>query len=172
MRAWRVSAAFAAALVLALSVPVAGDSRCAATPGLEGTWLVKVVYHYGSLGLPDDHLQYVNQFGRDGRAVIYLPHNPDDKPYAEVRSACAGEWKPRGPRTYDVTLYCLWSTSWEGAPAPPVPDRIRMKVVLDKKGRMWQATPFYYDLWVEDHYEAWDTWGEMDGKRLGIAPLP
>ena len=91
-------------------------------------------------------------------------------PYAEVRSACAGEWKPRGPRTFDVTLYCVWNASWEGA--PPTPDRIRMKVTLDKKGRSWTATPFYYEAWADGKYEAWDTWGEMDGKRLGIAPLP
>jgi hypothetical protein len=47
-----------------------------------------------------------------------------------------------------------------------------MKVTLDKKGKSWAATPFYYELWADGKYEAWDTWGEMTGKRLGIAPLP
>ena len=167
----RLAAAFAALLMIATAVPALGDqSRSASWPGLEGTWFVHLTYHYGSLGLPDDHLQYLQQFDRDGRAVIYLPHNANDLPYAEVRSACAGEWKPRGPRTFDVTLYCVWNASWEGA--PPTPDRIRMKVTLDKKGGSWTATPFYYEVWADGKYEAWDTWGEMAGKRLGLAPLP
>lgn len=167
----RSSLAAAILLAVVLSAPALGDpGRSASWPGLEGTWLVQVVYHYESLGFPDDQLQYTQQFNRDGRAAIYLAHNPGDLPYDESRSACVGEWKPRAPRTFDVTLYCLWGTSWKTA--PPVPDRIRMKVVLNKKGELWTATPFYYDLWVDGQYEAWDTWGEMEGKRLGIAPLP
>jgi hypothetical protein len=165
----RWSVACAALLALALSVPAAGAEKCAATPQLEGTWLVKAIYHYGSLGFPDDRLQYFQHFDRDGRAAIYLPHNPGDLPYDESRNACVGEWRPRGPRTFDVTLYCLWSTAWETAPS--VPDRIRIKVVLDKKGKTWTATPFYYEQWVGGKYDPFDTWGEMDGQRLGIAPV-
>ena len=61
-----------------------------------------------------------------------------------------GDWKRRGRRTYDVTVYCLWSIV-PGEP-PVVPDRIRMKVRLDKGGQHWTATPFYYEVWTGTEY--------------------
>jgi hypothetical protein len=176
-RSSRWSLAGAVLLVLVLVLPVQGNDSRAFSPAIEGTWLVNLVYHYTGTPMPDAYLQYIQQVDRHGRAVIYLPHNPADYPWAESRTTCSGEWRPRGHRTFDVTLYCLWRTTLsvegEAAPTPPdVPDRIRMKFVLDKKGRAFTATPFYYERWDGAKYGAGETWGEMQGTRLGVAPLP
>ncbi len=34
------------------------------------------------------------------------------------------------------------------------------------------ATPFYYERWDGAKYGAGETWGEMQGTRLGVMPLP
>ena len=176
-RSSRWSLAGAALLALVLAVPAQGNDGREWSPAIEGTWLVNLVYHYTGTPMPDAYLQYIQQVDRHGRVVIYLPHNPADYPWAESRTTCSGEWRPRGQRTFDVTLYCLWRTTLsvegEADPTPPdVPDRIRMKFVLDKKGKTFTATPFYYEVWDGAKYGAGETWGEMQGTRLGVMPLP
>jgi len=153
-------------LALALAGPsfAGGGSSTHGVP-LEGTWMVDVVYHYPD---SDAVLRYMQHFDRHGRATLIIPG--ESPLWEETRSGCLGEWKRRGRRTYDVTVYCLWSVV-PGDP-PAVPDRIRMKVSLDKGGQHWTATPFYYEVWTGTEYTSFTNWGEMEGARMGIAPLP
>jgi hypothetical protein len=69
--------------------------------------------------------------------------------WTDTRSACPGEWRRTGHHQFDVTLYCLWSNQDYGM----VPDRIRLKLTLDKKGKSFKA-PFTYENWVVDRYVA------------------
>ena len=106
--------------------------------------------------------------GRD-----FLPQNNLTDPFDEARTACVGDWKHRSGRTFDVTLYCLWQESWVDAPA--VPDRIRMKVTLNKSNDTWTATPFFYEEFDGPEYTPISSpasWGSMGGVRLEIVPIP
>jgi hypothetical protein len=141
-----------------------------AEPSLEGTWQVSLTYYYeGTENGFSENLQYLQQFHQDGRTVIYLPQNPEVDMWSDTRTACAGEWRRSGGRTFDVTLYCTWAETWTGAPT--VPDRILMKVKMDRKGHAWTATPFYYQQVVNGEYTAGLGWGDMRGARLGIVPI-
>jgi hypothetical protein len=137
---------------------------------IAGTWAVSLTYYYeGTESGLKDNLQYLQQFDRDGRAVIYLPQVAGAS-FDESRTACAGDWKPRGHRTFDVTLYCMWNEQWTDAPT--VPDRILMKVTLRRDGRSWTATPFYYQPFAAGEYNGGPGWGAMQGVRLPVVPLP
>ena len=74
---------------------------------------------------------------------------------------------------YDVTLYCLWQSTWLDAPA--IPERIRMKVKLDKHANRWTAAPFYCE-WLDGTAYVLiidpASYGDMVGVRLGIVPIP
>lgn len=149
---------------------IAGQSEQGAMPSIEGSWRVSLTYYYdGTVTGPSDNLQFLQQFHRDGRSVIYLPQFPDQR-FDETRTACAGEWKRSGGHTFDVTLYCLWAEMW--VDEPTVPDRILIKVTMDPKGRTWTATPFYYQPFVDGDYIGAPGWGDMRGVRLGIVPVP
>ena len=145
----------------------------AAPRTLKGSWQVNVVYHHNGEDGPGQNLQYLQQFHADGRAAIFLPQNNLTDPFDEARTACVGDWKHRSGRTFDVTLYCLWQESWVDAPA--VPDRIRMKVTLNKSNDTWTATPFFYEEFDGPKYTPISSpasWGSMGGVRLEIVPIP
>lgn len=128
-------------------------------PQLAGTWWARVDFEGAQI------LTYVAQFMADGRATITLPSGPPlaGGGWPETRSACPGEWRQTGHRQFDVTLYCLWSAQDYGMR----PERIRMKLTLDKKGKTFTA-PFAYEYWVVDHYEGGK--GVEYGTRLDIVP--
>jgi hypothetical protein len=164
------------AVLLALGVawPAAGDGpHGSAPPALTGSWQVSVIFY--NEGTPTggvQKLQYLQQFDADGRAAIFLPQNPADG-YVEARTACVGEWAHRTGHTYDVTLYCIWQSTWLEAPA--IPERIRMKVKLDKHANRWTAGPFYYEWFDGSAYVPIidpNSYGDMVGVRLGIVPIP
>jgi len=146
-----------------------GDPRHGA-PTIEGTWAVALSYYYdGTTTGPSDNLQFLQQFDRDGRTVIYLPQVAGER-FDETRTACAGEWRRRGHKTYDITLYCHWTEMW--ADAPSVPDRILIKATMNPDGRGWTAKPFYYQPFIGGEYNGGPGWGDMKGVRLRIVPLP
>lgn len=166
------------ALLFALGLAwpaVAGDGpRGATPPALSGSWQVSLTYYYD--GTPEGfsgNLQYIQHVHKDGRTVIYLPQNQDADAFNETRTACVGEWRHRTGRTFDLTMYCIWQESW--ADTPSVPDRIRMKVTLAPDGMTWTATPFYYEKFDGTKYVGTgspDSYGAMNGVRLGIVPIP
>lgn len=166
---WAVATVVAATIGLS-AAGVAGDApQGPAEPSIDGTWRVSLTYYYdGTVTGPSDNLQCLQQFTRDGRAVIYLPQVEGQR-FDETRTACAGEWRRSGGHAFDVTLYCLWNEMW--VDAPTVPDRILIKVTMDPAGRTWTATPFYYQAFVDGEYSAGPGWGDMRGERLGIVPI-
>lgn len=156
-----VALALAVLLVAVGATAIADNDRGREYPQLAGTWWARVDFQGVQL------LTYVAQFWADGRASIILasglPVNPTPDSWADSRSACPGEWRRTGHHRFDVTLYCLWSNQDYGM----VPDRIRLKLTLDKKGKSFTA-PFKYEYWVVDHYEG--GYGVEYGKRLDIVP--
>jgi hypothetical protein len=167
----RKSLPFAVLALLVLSGTTRADNPSEhGAPSVEGTWAVSLTYYYeGTESGAKDNLQYLQQFDRDGRTVIYLPQVAGAR-FDESRTACAGEWKRRGHKTFDVTLYCMWSELWTDAPATP--DRILMKVTMSRDGQGWTATPFYYQAFVNGEYTGAPGWGDMRGARLKVVPLP
>lgn len=166
---WATAIAIVLAAGQAIRASGGGQPNGPAEPSLDGTWQVSLTYYYeGTESGLNDRLQYLQQFHRDGRSVIYLPQAPSDG-FDETRTVCAGEWKRSGGNTFDVTLYCTWAETWTGA--PDVPDRILMKVTMDPKGHTWTAKPFYYQNFVDGEYTAGPGWGDMRGVRLGLVPI-
>jgi hypothetical protein len=139
-------------------------------PSIDGTWFTSLTYYYeGKKDGSSENLQYLTQFTRDGRAVIYLPQVAGQR-FDETRTACAGEWRRRGGQTFDVTLYCVWREIW--GDVPETPDRILIKVTLARDGKSFTATPFYYQTWANGEYSGAPGWGAMNGVRLGLVPIP
>ena len=157
LRSKLVAVALGVLLVMVGGAAVADNDR--ESGQVAGTWWARVDFEGAQI------LTYVAQFMADGRASIILPSGPPAAGggWAETRSACPGEWRRVGQRQFDVTLYCLASAQDYGM----VPDRIRLKLTLDKKGKSFTA-PFIYEWWVADHYEGGS--GVEYGTRLGVVP--
>lgn len=159
-----------AGFVLTVPRAVADPPAQANTPSIDGTWFTSLTYYYeGTKDGSRDRLQYLTQFTKDGLAVIYLPQAAGQR-VDESRTACAGDWRRRADNTFDVTLYCVWREMW--VDAPETPDRILIKVALAPDGKTFTATPFYYQPFVGGKYDGGAGWGDMNGTRLGIVPLP
>ena len=157
--------AVAVALLLATAGAMATANDDRANDPLPGTWWMKIDF----MGAP--LLTYLQQFHKDGRSSIILasgartnpPLAPDEPPWNDSRSACVGDWRNAGHRTYDVTLYCLWSDQDYGM----APERIRAKLTLDKKGQHLTG-PFVYESLEAGQWVGGD--GLMNAKRLDVVP--
>lgn len=143
------------ALGIAAAAATAAETRCA-PPGIEGTWLTTV---YRESGEPV--LQALHNFTRDGRTTMLLPWGGEGVNAGDPRVGCMGEWRPAGPRTFDVTMYCLDRQD----PGTP-PDVIRFKLRLDRRGARLSG-PFTY------FFVAWDVVLPFtaESTRLGVQPL-
>jgi hypothetical protein len=152
-------------LALAVLLVVSGASAIAendnASEQLAGTWLMKIEVE--GVGI----ITYVAQFSKDGRMVAFFPSGePQGGGFADTRTACPGEWRAAGEREYEFTHYCLWS-AWDYG---MVPDRIRSRLTLDKKGQAFTA-PFSYEYWdVQSQKLVLEAYGVSYGTRLGVVP--
>lgn len=153
--------ALALAVLLMVAAPPAAAQNENASQQLAGTWLMKIEFQ--GVGI----ITYVAQFSKDGRMVAFFGSGqPLGAGLADTRTACPGEWRALGDREFDLTQYCLWSAWNYGM----VPDRIRSKVILDKKGQTFTA-PFAYEYWdVSTQQLVLEGYGVSYGTRLGIEP--
>ena len=125
----------------------------------EGTWLIRVVFE------GDFRLQYLQTFTQDGKTTLYLPTaGPINE--GDFRIACTGEWRRAGASSFDVTVYCLHTQEWES-----YPDRLRLKLTLDKGAETFTDNPFTYEWFLPDGSPAWSGLGLMSGTRLPIVPF-
>jgi hypothetical protein len=167
-----VACVVALAFVLTTSATVFGDDQKKA-PTLEGTWLVRVEFP------PYSPFQYLQHFTGDRKTSLLLawgvPPCAEAEPptceppefWADTRVGCMGDWSTRGHRAYDVTMYCL-PHQGDGY----VPDRIRIRAVVSKDGKLFNGDGFVYTWFKPDGSVAFSGQGTMRGTRLPHLPLP
>lgn len=165
----------AVAVVLALSGVAGAGNQHGPEPGIEGTWLVKVLF---AKDTPMElRLQYLQTFNRDGRTTLLLPTGgPEDYPETgDPRVGCMGEWKHR-PRTrgrvFDVMLLCLPTQQWEPTGEDPTSyQELQFKATLHKGRNTWSG-PFEIANYTPDGTEFFRGPGEMVATRMEFKRLP
>lgn len=143
--------------------------------GLEGTWLVKVLFAEGTE--MEVRLQYLQTFNADGRTTLLLPTGgPEDYPETgDPRVGCMGEWKRRA-RTrkpvFNVTMWCLPTQQWVPTGDDPTSYQvIQNKAYLMKGGKAWKG-PFVISNYTADGEKLFEGPGEMFATRIEMMPLP
>jgi hypothetical protein len=151
MRSRLISLVLAAVAVLTFASPrVFADEQRQGT--LVGTWMFKVSF----TGIPD--FRYLQTFNADGVSTLILP---DPGPgFTDGRSACVGEWKAAGHRTFDVVTWCLESQELNGWL-----DKIRSHLKLSEGGRRLSDPKFSAEWWLGDTYSGIG-YGSMEGVRI------
>jgi hypothetical protein len=165
----------ALAVLVALGGVAAAEERHGSAPGMEGTWLVKVLF---AKDTPlETKLQYLQTFNQDGRTTLLLPTGgpPDYAETGDPRVGCMGEWKRRahvwGP-VFDIMLLCLPTQQWEPTGADPTSyQEIQIKAALLKGRKTWKG-PFVISNYMTDGTQFFTGPGEMEATRIEIKPLP
>jgi hypothetical protein len=169
----RLTLVAVAALVALGGVAVAGNQHGPA-PGMEGTWLVKVLFAEGTP--METKLQYLQTFNHDGRTTLLLPTGGPEG-YGETgdpRVGCMGEWKDRHHargRVFDVMLLCLPTQQWEPTDDPTSYQELQFKATLLKGGNTWKG-PFVISNYMTDGTQIFTGPGEMVATRMEFKPLP
>ena len=143
--------------------------------GLEGTWLVKVLFAEGTEF--ETRLQYLQTFNKDGRTTLLLPTGgpPDYAETGDPRIGCMGEWRPRA-RTrrpvFDITTWCLPTQQWvPTGPDPTSYQELQVKARLVRGGKVWRG-PFVISNYDADGNQVFTGPGVMRATRLRMNPLP
>lgn len=149
-------------LLLLLALPAAGadpQGHRALPPSPEGTWVIRVLFQGTFM------IQYLQTFMQDGTTTLFLPTGGPVN-LGDTRIACPGEWRRAGARSFDVTVYCLGTQEWE-----TWPDRIRLRLTLDRGAQTFTDAPFKYEAFLPDGTPVFSGDGLMSGRRMGIVPL-
>jgi len=143
-------------------------------PQIVGTWLMRVEF------APYPPFQVLQQFVPGGKTTLLLSFGvppcalttpptcmTPDYWSGDTRVGCMGDWTPRGRRQFDVTMYCL-PHQGDGY----VPDRLRLKMTLNRDGQVVTAKGFTYEWFNPDGTLLFGGQGDLTGKRLAHVPLP